>query len=432
LFWLNDASALVSSQGALIFFCYLANATILLPYLILCGIFRIPVLYISSHILKYMLMKHCFTKSIFAISFFLLFSLKPSNSFSISLVKWTMVGQLGPTATPSTYLPINSGKLVSAVGQTSAAFVSSLGEPTDPIFVCNNWNVGSGNAWFLINFSTTGYSNNTFNFVFGTYPFGPKNFQPQYSTSSSTGPWTNFGSAINFGSSGGSTTNSLTLPSACDNQSNVWVRMVTTTAPTSTGGSFIDEVEVVNSGPLPIELTSFSIQSISKGAQLNWTTGVQESIQNFVIERSFDGSEFTSIGNVDIDLSKKYSFSDESLSQGGKVFYRLKLNYNSLNYKYSTILYINLSKVSTSFSISPNPVDNEEVRISFNNRLHNGSVISVIDISGKTISVREISNEDIHRGYSLMTFKQLAPGHYTLRMQDALLKEPETVSFIKK
>jgi VCBS repeat-containing protein len=171
--------------------------------------------------------------------------IQPQALAQSSMVKWSF----GASNSPSSNVAINAGKLVTAVGQSSSAFATTgLGFPNEPIYICNNWNVGLGNAYWLINFSTTGYTSTSINFNLGTFQFGPKDFKMQYSTSSATGPWTDQGFTVAFGAVGASgvlNSYSQNLPAACDNQTNVWLRLVTTSAPSSTGGGIIDEVEIL-------------------------------------------------------------------------------------------------------------------------------------------------------------------------------------------
>ncbi len=214
--------------------------------------------------------------------FALLFSgISSGSQAQISLVKWDMTGQLGPTVTPSSNLASNNGKLVSAVGQTSAAFVTQ--DPcvfTNQVFQCNGWNNGAGTSYFLANFSTVNYSSNTFKYVL-TYlsEFGPKNFQTQYSTGSATGPWTNIGSAISFSGTapncGTPSNQSISLPAACNNLANVWVRVYTTDNITQTGyvgGPSWDNVEVTGTAmTAPTITTQPSSTTICEGANATFS-----------------------------------------------------------------------------------------------------------------------------------------------------------------
>ena len=167
-----------------------------------------------------------------------------------SLVKWEFLVD----NTPSSNLPINAGKLVTVV-TGSAGIVTDAGSPcvvTHPeLLSVTGWDVPPNTAYFLVNFSTTGYNNITLSYILGAFEYGPKDFQPQFSTTSATGPWTNFGSAHNFPSNGGCTTQSnIALPALCDNQVNVWVRFLATSTAPSTGGDYVDDIEVKGSAPV--------------------------------------------------------------------------------------------------------------------------------------------------------------------------------------
>ncbi len=199
-----------------------------------------------------------------------------SAKAQVSLVKWDMTGQLGPTVTPSSSLVSNNGKLVSAVGQTQSAFVTS--DPcvfTNQVFMCNGWTNLANTPCYLANFSTVNYSSNTFKYIL-TYlsEFGPRNFQTQYSTSSASGPWTNVGPAISFSGTppncGTPSNQSISLPAACNNLANVWVRIITTDASIpsgNTGSPCWDNVEVTgNAMTAPSITTQPTSSTVCEGA----------------------------------------------------------------------------------------------------------------------------------------------------------------------
>src|SRR5690606_31412487 len=87
----------------------------------------------------------------------------------VSLVKWENFF-FGPPIEATSYLPMNSGKILTGGGQSApqgvpTLFVTSAGAPTDPIFSSNGWNNGAGNAYFIFNFATSNYSNNQVTFI---------------------------------------------------------------------------------------------------------------------------------------------------------------------------------------------------------------------------------------------------------------------------
>ena len=160
-----------------------------------------------------------------------------------SMVKWSFPF----SNTPTSNIPVNAGKLVTVAG-AAGAMATGGGFTSDPVYSSpNGWNNGAGNSWWLINFSTTNHTGISIKFNLGTYQFGPKDFKMQYSTSSASGPWTDQGFTVGFGVVPSHVMNSYTesLPAACDNKTNVWVRFVTTSATATGGGAVIDEVEIL-------------------------------------------------------------------------------------------------------------------------------------------------------------------------------------------
>lgn len=165
-----------------------------------------------------------------------------------SIVKWEGFG-FGPPVTATSFLPMNSGKELSAVGQ-STIFVTDAGTPTGSILVANGWSIGD---YFQINFSATNYGTLTVTARLGAFQFGQQNFKTQYGFSAG-GAFTDFGSTINLG--GTESDYTFNLPAACNNQANIYVRFVSTTAPAGTGGSYIDNVNVTGTAQSAASITT--------------------------------------------------------------------------------------------------------------------------------------------------------------------------------
>ena len=223
------------------------------------------------------------------------------------------------------------------------------------------------------------------------------------------------------------------MPLAADNQANVWVRVVTTTAPTSTGGSFIDEIEVTGTGnPLLIGMVSFNGQPLAKGVQLTWNMSSQDNIQSFSVQRSVNGSDFTTIEDVATNSSRNYSFTDLDLPiTAGKLYYRLEANFSNGNY-YSNILSVNLRNSVNHYSLYPNPVSGNDVSIMLSQTLNKGATVSVVDIGGRTLLTQPVSDADILQGHVDMKLGQLSPGNYILRILDQITRKAESLPFVKK
>lgn len=382
-------------------------------------------------IIKHPLMQNTFTFSfknaLMILPVWLVFQISSGTAQTL-LVKWDMVGQFGPTATPSAYWPMNAGKLVSAVGQNTAAFVTSTGTATDPVMICNDWNVPAGNAWFMANFATTGFLGNTFNFVLGTFQFGPKNFKAQYSVTGSGGPWVDFGSAISFGTMGGSNTYNFTLPGICDNQSDVYVRLVTTTTPSSTGGAYFDEIDVTSTNPLAVNLISFDGKMVTGGVELGWITGVETNIRSYELQRSADGDHFTALGTIPAmgNSENHYIFTDGEGKEAGNYYYRLQFNQVNGNISYSSTIRVIMPALASEVKLYPNPAgDVLNVR---RNAVHEGDQLMLVDTKGKVQWQQELL---VTQSLLPLNIRSLAQGAYLLVIQNEKRHEMQVSRFMK-
>ena len=111
---------------------------------------------------------------------------------------------------------------------------------------------------------------------------------------------------------------------------------------------------------LPTKLTSFTGKTSADGNDLNWQTATESNSAAFIIERSFDGSAFMSIGSVkaagNSNNRRNYSFKAPAIS--GRSFYRLKMVDLDGKAEYSTTISLSGSQSTTvSISAYPNPAN---------------------------------------------------------------------------
>jgi hypothetical protein len=119
------------------------------------------------------------------------------------------------------------------------------------------------------------------------------------------------------------------------------------------GISFIS-VTVEDCGiPLKTELLSFNGKLVNDRANLNWTTSKEDEAIQFIIERSADGVNFTSIATInsrnDGSSFNNYSFTDP-LPVTDRKYYRVVLSSSGNKKTYSRTIV--LSKYTTAFSLA--------------------------------------------------------------------------------
>jgi hypothetical protein len=115
-------------------------------------------------------------------------------------------------------------------------------------------------------------------------------------------------------------------------------------------------------------LSSFTGQSTDEGNLLTWVSYNETATTNFTVQRSVDGINFTSIGDVagsGNGSTVNHSFTDISPIPNTPNSYRLEWTDGNGNIAYSNIVTLAASSMSTVVDITPNPFrDQLTVRLS--------------------------------------------------------------------
>jgi hypothetical protein len=146
---------------------------------------------------------------------------------------------------------------------------------------------------------------------------------------------------------------------------------------------------------LPVKLLSFSAVKGTKTVQLNWTTAEESSMNRYEVERSINGSSFSSINSVpsrNNSMTSVYSLNDNHPFVGAS-WYRLKMVNNSGEVKYSMTISVHFTG-EASINLYPNPLakgqllyitnpDKEELKVQF------------YSMSGKLLSTAKTTTTEV-------------------------------------
>lgn len=138
---------------------------------------------------------------------------------------------------------------------------------------------------------------------------------------------------------------------------------------------------------LPINLTSFNAAFVGKNVETTWSTATEINNDFFTVERSSDNVIYTPIGTVDgagnSTDNRNYTFIDQQPLRGIS-YYRLKQTDYDGRFEYFAAKVVQ-NKNKGTFVLFPNPAANTSViHLSGETDLAN-AVITVEDITGKTI-----------------------------------------------
>lgn len=181
----------------------------------------------------------------------------------------------------------------------------------------------------------------------------------------------------------------------------------------SSDKSFDLELIGVENNPLPVEWLSFEAYKNGNVVKLSWSTATETNNDYFEVERSGDGKNYKSIGNVlgngNTANVINYQFIDNN-PLAGTSYYRLKqVDYDDQS-DYSEVRVVSLAK---GYFVYPNPADTQLKILGLNDKTLS---IRLLDLQGKETAVaitREgdeinIDTSGLDRGYYILSLSNAA------------------------
>jgi hypothetical protein len=169
--------------------------------------------------------------------------------------------------------------------------------------------------------------------------------------------------------------------------------------------------------------TGLSGALVNGFAKLSWATATEVSTKSFVIEKSIDGKNFSTLEVIPAkNKPSAYEYTDAS-KLTGSAYYRLKVTNNDGSYSYSSSVQLS-NKVSVKMSVYPNPVVNTAT-VSHTQAV-SGAVLKVSSISGKTISTY---NVQLGATQTSINVGNLTKGSYVISYENN--GEVSTTKFVK-
>ncbi|ANQ52183.2 T9SS type A sorting domain-containing protein [Flammeovirga sp. MY04] len=153
------------------------------------------------------------------------------------------------------------------------------------------------------------------------------------------------------------------------------------------------------SADLPVELISFTGEIEGDEVTLKWATATEENASHYEIERSVDGRNYETIGEVNAagnsNTLQNYTFIDVLTSSKG--YYRLKqVDFDDDFTYYGPVIIIHpnvSSEIDLSLEAYPNPVDDEDTQLFILGlELGESYVAQIYSITGQLM--HEISDDD--------------------------------------
>ena len=163
----------------------------------------------------------------------------------------------------------------------------------------------------------------------------------------------------------------------------------------------------------PVTLINFGGTLVSSSVYLQWATAQEINTQQFEIEKSTDGINFTAIGEVAANgtstITHNYQYTDKNPAEGNN-YYRLKTIDIDGAFSYSKVVVINY--LNGEFSIYPNPASQQ---ITVSHPAGSNGLIVISDLQGRKIKSINSSAGSTSDNISL---ERLSNGQYIVRYSD--------------
>ena len=172
---------------------------------------------------------------------------------------------------------------------------------------------------------------------------------------------------------------------------------------------------------LSCEIISFKASIQNDHTKLNWTVLCEQEIEQFVVQRSIDGINFSDVitvaGRAVVNVAESYTTTDDvSIVPAEMLYYRLRIISRSGKTRLSDIVAIRHSRESTTdVQLLPNPVRSQlQLLISSTSSLI--ADVYIMDENGRVVQKYK---ENVQQGNNTFTYSQvrrLPVGLYYLRL----------------
>ena len=185
-------------------------------------------------------------------------------------------------------------------------------------------------------------------------------------------------------------------------------------------GLYMQGFKYPNQVTLPLNLLSFTAVINKNNVDLKWATDAEKSVSHFVIQKSYDGKNFSDAANVfafgNTNEVKSYNYSDNvSSSKNTVIYYRLRCVDIDSKFTYSEIRIIRISQQTTAAGVLayPNPFVNE-LRVSLPHTLQGRELrIELFNANGQLVKTKGAA---MASQTETISTTDLEPGFYVIRV----------------
>jgi hypothetical protein len=181
--------------------------------------------------------------------------------------------------------------------------------------------------------------------------------------------------------------------------------------------------------PLPVIFANVKAYEKNGGVQIDWSNLTEKDVAGYDVERSTNGSDFTSISHQ-LPTSNQndkvdYTAFDANPAQGVS-YYRIKAQETTGKIEYSKILSVTIGSSNQSLRLYPNPVKGNQITISMSNIKRGQYTLRVINAAGQDVFKQVINNQTTSLTQTLDLPATIKAGVYNMVIHGDNYRETKT------
>ncbi|UAY50711.1 T9SS type A sorting domain-containing protein [Ferruginibacter albus] len=172
-------------------------------------------------------------------------------------------------------------------------------------------------------------------------------------------------------------------------------------------------------GVVPVTFVNIKAYQNNNAVQIDWSNATEQNVRNYVVEKSVDGINYTSVVTLNAKTNNGgfNSYSQQDITPNdGYNFYRIKAVEENGNIKYSTIAKVNLTTKDAGIAIYPNPVKGGVISLQLTAMDKGIYNVNLNTLTGQKLSLGSISHSGGSATQTLHLNNALPTGVYTLEV----------------
>jgi hypothetical protein len=170
---------------------------------------------------------------------------------------------------------------------------------------------------------------------------------------------------------------------------------------------------------LPVQFTNVKAYQKGTTVQVDWKVATEQNMKHYVVEKSTDAVNFTSIAtqtanNID---NSSYSAIDNTPNNGSN-YYRVLSIANDGSKAYSNVALVKIGGKQSSISVYPNPVVGNTMNLQMQNVAKGDYAVQMINESGRVVYQINIQQAGGSGAQSIKLPSAMSSGNYVMKVVD--------------